>query len=251
MPLFKKRKEEETTTDIFKYDYKKGYSGLSYERVLSFLGIKNNILFSKDEDIDEKEINNEVIKRISTLLIILTRAFGIVNSGNESKRKEFISTIIYNVVNEYYEKNVEILKDYIDGDDVKGPVEYVIVHNKYILIVIEAKKDDFDQGRAQLLMQLYNAYIENIKNGAPNNHSIYGTVTTGYTWEFIWCKGNDNIKDVKDVRSNMIWHYKQQIHPIELNLEKDQEQWEKKVSPLVKKLNYMIDDSLQQIAKNN
>ncbi|CAO3649790.1 unnamed protein product [Cunninghamella blakesleeana] len=202
------------------------FSGLSYEKVLSFLGIKHNILFSKDEDIDEKEINNEVIKRISTLLIVLTRTFGIVNSGNESKRKEFISTIIYNIVNEYYEKNVDILiKDYIDDDDdIKVPVEYVIVHKKYILIVIEAKKDDFDQDRAQLLMQLYNTYIKNIKNGAPKNHSIYGTVTAGYTWKFIWCKGNDNIKDIKDVKSNMIWNYKQQIHPIELYLEKDQEQ---------------------------
>ncbi|CAO3642625.1 unnamed protein product [Cunninghamella blakesleeana] len=100
-------------------------------------------------------------------------------------------------------------------------------------------------------MQLYNAYIKNIKNGAPKSHSIYGTVTTGYTWEFIWCKGNDNIKDIKDVKSNMIWNYKQQIHPIELDLEKDQEQWEKKISPLVKKLNYMIDDSLKQITQNN
>ncbi|KAI9303363.1 hypothetical protein BJ944DRAFT_241519 [Cunninghamella echinulata] len=197
-----------------------------------------------------KDINNEVIKKIAENLIIVTEAQGIVNEGNESKRKKFVDVIILRVVAKYHDKKVKLLtEEIIEGEDVRGPVEYVMVHKKYILIIIEAKKDDFDQGRAQLLMQLYNAYIKNIKNGAPKNHIIYGIVTTGNLWEFIWCKGNNNINIINDDKSNITWKYKRPIQPIEMDLEKKQEQWKGVVSPLVKKINYMIDDSLNQITK--
>ncbi|KAI9305355.1 hypothetical protein BJ944DRAFT_69495 [Cunninghamella echinulata] len=252
MSDIKRRREEETTVDIFKYDNKKDYSGLDYKKVLEYLEIESDELFSKDEDIPMKDTDDEVIGYISKSLIIVTKAQGIVNEGNETKRKEFISIIINSIVAEYYDKKVKVLtEESIEGEEVKGPVEYVIVHKKYILIIIEAKKDDFEQGRAQLLMQLYNAYIKNIKNGAPYNHTVYGIVTTGYSWEFIWCKGNSNINSIQDVKSNIIWNYKQQIHPIEMNLKKEKEQWKERVSPLVKKLNYMIDYSLNQFTKNN
>ncbi|CAO3610381.1 unnamed protein product [Cunninghamella echinulata] len=200
---------------------KKRYSGLDYEKVLEYLGIKNDILFAKDENINEKDIDKKVIDYITEDLIFTTKAYGIVNSGNESKRQEFISPIIKRIVAEYYDKNVRIKKEfYIEGDVVRGPVEYVIANGKYILIIIEAKKYVFDQGRAQLLMQLYNAYIKNIKNGAPKVHTIYGIVTTGELWEFVWCTGNNNIHTVEDVKSNIVWNYKDKIQPIEKNLEK-------------------------------
>ncbi|KAI9303645.1 hypothetical protein BJ944DRAFT_268057 [Cunninghamella echinulata] len=199
-----------------------------------------------------KEIDNKIVKKITENLIDLTKACGIINEGNEAKRKKFIDAIFWGIVADYYDKEVEFLaKESIEGEDVKGPVEYVIVHKKYILIICEAKKDDFDQGRAQLLMQLYNAYIKNIKNGAPYNHTVYGIVTTGYQWEFIWCQGNSNINNIKDVKSNIMWKYKRPIQPIEMNLEKKQEQWEEVVSPLIQKINFMISSSLNQFTKKN
>ncbi|CAO3619747.1 unnamed protein product [Cunninghamella echinulata] len=223
MSDFKRRKEEETTVYIFKYEYKKGYSGLDYKKVLEYLGIDSEELFSKDEDIPMKDIDTEVIGNISKNLIIVTKAQGIVNEGNESKRKKFVDVIILSVAAKYHDKKVKVLTEE-SIDDLKGPVEYVKVHKKYILVVIEAKKDDFDQGRAQLLMQLYNAYIKNIKNGTPKNHTIYGIVTSGDLWEFIWCKGNDNINTINDVKPNIMWSYKDKIQPIEKNLKKKQEQ---------------------------
>ncbi|CAO3654340.1 unnamed protein product [Cunninghamella echinulata] len=138
------------------------------------------------------------------------------------------------------------IEEQIDGEDVKEPIEFVIVNGKSILIVTEAKKQDWDQGRAQLLMQLYNAYAQNIKNGAPKEHIVYGIVTTGYTWEFIWCKGND-INNSNDIKSNIIWNYEQKFDPIETSLEMKQEQWKNRVAPLVKKINYMISNSLIQL----
>ncbi|CAO3617064.1 unnamed protein product [Cunninghamella blakesleeana] len=242
----------ETTTDIFKYENKKGYAGLGYKKVLEFIGIESKVLFSEDEDIPMKNIDDTVIKDISKILIRLTKVIGIINEGNVAKRRSFVEAIIVGVVENYYDKNVNILfEEIIEGEGVKGPADYVMVYDKCISIVIEAKKDDFEQGRAQLLIQLYNAYIGNIKNGAPKNHIIYRIITTGDQWEFIWCKGNNNINDTKDVKSNNIWNYKYKIQPIEMNLKKKQEQWKERVSLLVKTLNYMIDNSLNQITKNN
>ncbi|CAO3638912.1 unnamed protein product [Cunninghamella blakesleeana] len=252
MSLFKRRKEEKTTADIFKYENRKGYAGLGYQKVLKYLGINSNKLFSKNEDISMEDIDDKVVTKITENLIFLTNVLGIVSEGNEAKRRRFVDAIIMNVVDTYRDKNVNILlEELIEGEDVKGPVDYIMVNDKYILIVIEAKKDDFEQGRAQLLMQLYNAYIKNIENGSPKNHTIYGIITTGELWEFIWCKGNGNINTTNDVKSNIMWCYKDKIQPIEKDLEKNQEQWEERVSPLVKKLNYMISNSLNQITKNN
>ncbi|KAI9301853.1 hypothetical protein BJ944DRAFT_242899 [Cunninghamella echinulata] len=242
-----KRRKEETSADIFKYENKRGCSGLDYKKVLEYLGIESEELFSKDEDIPMKDIDTEIIGYISKNLITVTKARGIVNEGNESKRKKFVDAIILSVAAKYYDRKVKVLtEESIEGEDVKEPVEYIMVHKKYILIVIEAKKDDFEQGRAQLLVQLYNTYIKNVKNGAPKNHTVYGIVTTGDLWEFIWCKGNDNINAINDVKPNIMWNYKDKIQPIEKNLKKKQEQWEERVSPLVKKINYMIDSSLNQ-----
>ncbi|KAI9300831.1 hypothetical protein BJ944DRAFT_291400 [Cunninghamella echinulata] len=240
----KRRRVEETTVDIFKSENKKGYAGLSYEKVLDFLEISSMTLFTNLESIPTKVIDEDVIEDISKALIKLTKAYGVADEGNESKRHEFVSTVVYNIIAEYYDKNVIIKKEeQIDGEDVKGPVEFVIVHGKLILVIIEAKKQDWDQGRAQLLMQLYNAYIKNIKLGAPKDHVVYGIVTTGYSWEFIWCKGND-INNNNNIKSSITWKYEQKIDPIEINLLKDQEQWKDRVAPLVYKVNYMIDHCL-------
>ncbi|CAO3615355.1 unnamed protein product [Cunninghamella blakesleeana] len=119
-----KRKKEETTTeataDIFKYKDKKGYSGLSYKKVLESLGIKSKELFSKDEDIPMKDIDPEVIRDISKNLIKITKACGIVSERNEDKRKRFIDAIILDIVSNYYNEEVEFLaEETIEDEEVK------------------------------------------------------------------------------------------------------------------------------------
>ncbi|KAI9301052.1 hypothetical protein BJ944DRAFT_275005 [Cunninghamella echinulata] len=194
-----------------------------------------------------KEIDDTVVEHISKNLIALTKSYGSANQGNESKRQEFVSTVIYYIIAQYYGKGVMIKKEeQTDGGKVRGPIEFVIVHGKCTLIVIGAKKQDWDQGRAQILMQLYNAYIKNIKLGASKNHVVYGIVTTGFSWEFLWCKGN-NINDSNDIKPNIIWKYEEAFNPIETNLKKELEQWKHRVAPLVKKINYTIDHSLNQL----
>ncbi|CAO3650218.1 unnamed protein product [Cunninghamella echinulata] len=241
----KKRKQiQETTANIFQAVKKREYSNLSFEKVVEYLGIDYMILFTNIDNIPTKEMDKNVIERITEQLVILTKACGAANEGNEFKRQEFVFTVIVNIIAQYYDKNIKVKREkQIEGEDIKEPVEFVITRGKLILIVIEAKKQDWEQGRAQLFMELYNAYIKNIKFGAPKDHIIYGIVTTGYSWEFIWCKGKD-INNNNDIKSSLTWKYEETFNPIEINLKKKREQWKARVAPLVYKINYMIDHSL-------
>ncbi|KAI9299419.1 hypothetical protein BJ944DRAFT_245273 [Cunninghamella echinulata] len=132
----KKRKQaQETTADIFKSE-KKGYSQLSYKKVLEHLGIQSRKLFSKKDGIPMRDIDDGVLEDISKNLIKLTKAIGIVDEGNEHKRQDFVLTVIVNIVAEYYDKNVEILREeQIDSEEVKEAIEIIIISGKYILIV--------------------------------------------------------------------------------------------------------------------
>ena len=111
MNLSKKKQ----TADIFKGD-RKGYSSLSYNKVLNLLSIESSCLFSKDDDIPETSVNEKTLDLITESLIRLTKAEGIVDEGNESKRRDFISVILFNIVSEYYTHKARLLREeYIEG----------------------------------------------------------------------------------------------------------------------------------------
>ncbi|KAI9301130.1 hypothetical protein BJ944DRAFT_243552 [Cunninghamella echinulata] len=159
---------QEMTANLFKSE-KESYLQLSYKKVLEHLGIQSRNLFSKKDCIPMKEINDKVIEDISKNHIKLTRAIGIVDEGNEYKRQDFVLSVIVNIVAEYYDKNVEILREeQIDGEEVKEAIEIIII--------------------------------------------------SGYTWEFIWCKGNGE-NNSNDIKSSIIWNYEQKFDPIETSVE--------------------------------
>lgn len=70
-----------------------------------------------------------------------------------------------------------------------GPIKYVITPKKKkipILSVIIVKKDDLDQGRAQLYMQLHNEFIENDGNdNVFKDLILYGVYTNALNWCFV------------------------------------------------------------------
>jgi len=51
--------------------------------------------------------------------------------------------------------------------------------------IIEVKKNDFDQGRAQLYMQLHSAFEKNVKFDAKADFPLYGAVTNSLQWIFV------------------------------------------------------------------
>lgn len=76
---------------------------------------------------------------------------------------------------------------YLEGETVCGNVDYLIAERRAYLeapfaCVIEAKKDDFEQGTAQCLVEMQACQWVNRQLG--NELEIYGIVTNGEGWKF-------------------------------------------------------------------
>ncbi len=75
----------------------------------------------------------------------------------------------------------------IHSDDLNGTVDYVAAPNRGylddpLLCIVEAKKDDFEQGLAQCLVEMKACQWRNDQVG--NRIDIYGIVTNGTVWQF-------------------------------------------------------------------
>ena len=75
----------------------------------------------------------------------------------------------------------------IQSDDLNGTVDYVAAPNRGylddpLLCIVEAKKDDFEQGLAQCLVEMKACQWRNDQVG--NRVDIYGVVTNGEGWKF-------------------------------------------------------------------
>lgn len=45
-----------------------------------------------------KEIDNKIIEIITTVLIKLTKDYGILDEENENKRQKFVNAVVYNTI---------------------------------------------------------------------------------------------------------------------------------------------------------
>jgi hypothetical protein len=76
---------------------------------------------------------------------------------------------------------------YLEGETVCGNVDYLIAERRAYLeapfgCVIEAKKDDFEQGAAQCLVEMHTCQWVNRQLG--KDLDIFGIVTNGEGWKF-------------------------------------------------------------------
>lgn len=238
------RKDFRNETDLFKNENKgESYSNLSPNSVYMILNIIPDEFFMKVDVLPVIEISQDLLIHITRTLKMLTLSEGPVNLGNEIKRCDFVHPFLYTIVCLYSNYHVKIRREKeISGEIVTCNVEFVIVDNNSILIVIEAKKQDWDQGRVQNMMQLFTAYDNNIKAGFPTNHIVYGIITTGDTWEIISCQGSEQ---------SIIWKYHGNFQPILTDINKSDEEWIIKLKPLLETINYMLNNSLNKIQNIN
>jgi hypothetical protein len=115
---------------------------------------KNNDTFPSWNFEDDKlnKLVGGVRKRIIFQSNLLQTVLG---SGNEATKGQFIADILASVIEPFeFEKNLHVRRERsLTGNETQGRVEFVFSANltkEYpIILLIEAKKDDFDQGRAQ------------------------------------------------------------------------------------------------------
>jgi hypothetical protein len=92
-------------------------------------------------------------------------------------------------------ENIDRLKIWkganLESDTTCGVADYLVAERRgYLempfLCIIEAKKDDFEQGLAQCLVEMQACQWENRQTKQKDNHQIdiFGIVTNGNTWQF-------------------------------------------------------------------
>lgn len=73
--------------------------------------------------------------------------------------------------------------------DLNGTVDYLLapqgkVYHSPLLCVVEAKKDDFEQGLAQCLVEMVACQTLNREAQADDTRVVYGIITNAVTWRF-------------------------------------------------------------------
>lgn len=87
---------------------------------------------------------------------------------------------------------------YLEGESVCGNVDYLIAERRGYLeapfgCVIEAKKDNFEQGTAQCLVEMAACKWGNLQLG--QDMEIYGIVTNGEGWKFYRLNRNGEVSE--------------------------------------------------------
>ena len=102
-------------------------------------------------------------------------------------------------------------KNGVGGEKVKGLTDYLLTNSydyfdlPYFCIGVEAKKDDFEQGLAQCMVEMKACKEANLKAG--KDIDIYGIVTNGETWHFYKYANNQvyfNRAYVSDDAENLV-----------------------------------------------
>ncbi len=87
---------------------------------------------------------------------------------------------------------------YLEGETVCGNADYLIAERRAYLeapfaCVIEAKKDDFEQGTAQCLVEM--STCQWINHHLGKAFTIYGIVTNGEGWKFYSLQQNGTVAE--------------------------------------------------------
>lgn len=104
----------------------------------------------------------------------------------EESKKLLIDAICEEAINAFIK--LKIWKGAsIESEVTNGYVDYLIAENKRyleapMLCIVEAKKDDFEQGLAQCLVEMQACQWTNQQIG--KNIDVLGIVTNGSTWNF-------------------------------------------------------------------
>jgi hypothetical protein len=165
---------------------------------LTFSGMTWDILEEKYGIRSEERLLFEdcaVVEPSAILVGILQRARR-ARLANERARAYRLIDPVLAELETFYDGKISTIPDmYLEVKDVEGlsgNPDFVIsagALNKVVPLVaiVEAKKDDVDPGLPQCAAELYAAYLLD-KGGLRR---VYGCVTTGGDWKFLYFDGNE------------------------------------------------------------
>jgi hypothetical protein len=146
---------------------------------VSFIDI-NDIMPADKYEQSTKAIEDDTIDLLYSYLLVVTKAFGEVVTGTEAKRLHFIAPVLACVC-ALFDGDVQILaEENVVGKRVHGDgkFEFVIKRGSKRLCIVEAKKNDMEQGLAQ-------AYVgSEVLSDVEGLSTVYNVVTNYKDWCF-------------------------------------------------------------------
>ena len=114
---------------------------------------------------------------------------------SEKARSEFIVAPILVACRELLANRFHVFSgvrlDADPGRGLKGECDFILARSasSYVmqaplLFILEAKKNDIEEGLGQCAAQMFGAKLYNLAEGSPSSLS-YGCVTTGEAWQFL------------------------------------------------------------------
>jgi len=157
---------------------KKNFSSFSYAEAFKQLNLTDLMHWEiETEPLEPSAFFQERLKR-------LEQTFNL--QGYEESKKLLIDAICEEAI--ITSDHLRIWKGpQLEGDVTTGYVDYLVAERKRyldppLLCIIEAKKDDFEQGLAQCLVEMQACQWQNRQ--AKHDIDVFGIVTNGEGWQF-------------------------------------------------------------------
>ncbi len=134
----------------------------------------------------QRAVDDTQIDFLAQYLSYTTQCFGPITTGKEAKRLHFIAPVLVCVCF-LLEGDVEIVaEEDLVGEYVKahGHFEFMLRRGNKVICIVEAKKDDIEQGMAQDLVGC------EVAAEVGGLDVVYGIVTNYVQWNFIRSSNN-------------------------------------------------------------
>jgi hypothetical protein len=128
-----------------------------------------------------RTIDDSQLNFLAKYLSITTKCFGDITTGKEAKRLHFIAPILICVCILFKGDIDIVVEEELDGKFVKahGHFEFMLRHGNKAICIVEAKKDDVEQGMAQDLVGC------EVAAEVGGLDVVYGIVTNYIQWNFL------------------------------------------------------------------
>jgi hypothetical protein len=141
-----------------------------------------------------KEVPQENMELLHNYLVTLTRRLSSVTTGKLSQRLHFIAPILVFVSDLFGpEDSIQIVvEEDLNGVNVKanGHFEFMLKRKNKRICIVEAKKDDMEQGMVQDLVGM------EVASDLDGLDTVYGIVTNYVEWIFLKSQNDKIEKDM-------------------------------------------------------
>jgi len=141
-----------------------------------------------------KEVPQETMDLLHNYIVTLTRRLSSVTTGKESQRLHFIAPILVYVSDLFGpEDSIQIvIEEDLNGVNVKanGHFEFMLKRKNKRICIVEAKKDDMEQGMVQDLVGM------EVASDLNDLDTVYGIVTNYVEWMFLKSQNDKIERDV-------------------------------------------------------